>query len=287
MLTGPVRGPADDRDRVDARPSCSTCRQTAARCAWRTSPSPTTCEPRAGRSSPGAGPSRRARWRCRRRRHGHSASTSGARPRSPPARAAPGAELTVVGTFVPRPGAAWARGSRCSGTGVGPHYRGYISAYGPFVVAPAALDAERGAAAPGHPARAARPGARDRRRRRPGPARRSTRSAASCRARWATAPRTSWWTCRSRARSTAARAQRGVTGSGVLSVALLGGALAGTTVLLAARLVAARRASEVVLLVARGASRRRLVAQASAEAAYSPCCASPRLRGSRSWSTGC
>ena len=64
-----------------------------------------------------------------------------------------------------------------------------------------------------------------------------------------------------------ARAQRGVTSSGVLSVALLGGALAGTTVLLAARLVAARRASEVVLLVARGASRRRLVAQASAEAA--------------------
>ena len=46
-----------------------------------------------------------------------------------------------------------------------------------------------------------------------------------------------------------------MTGSGVLAVALLGGALAATTVVLAARLVAGRRASEAALLTARGTGR--------------------------------
>ena len=57
-----------------------------------------------------------------------------------------------------------------------------------------------------------------------------------------------------------------MTGSGVLAVALLGGALAATTVVLAARLVAGRRAPEAALLAARGTGRARLVGQAAAEA---------------------
>ena len=56
-----------------------------------------------------------------------------------------------------------------------------------------------------------------------------------------------------------------MTSSGVLAVALLGGALAATTVVLAARLVAGRRASEAALLSARGTGRARLVGQAAAE----------------------
>src|SRR3954454_12592733 len=50
----------------------------------------------------------------------------------------PGLKVKVVGTFVPRPGAAW-REAPLNGSGSAVHYRGYISAYGPFVVAPAAL----------------------------------------------------------------------------------------------------------------------------------------------------
>ena len=49
-----------------------------------------------------------------------------------------GAPLTLVGTFVPRPGAAWEE-DPLTGTGVSPNYRGFITAYGPFVVAPGAL----------------------------------------------------------------------------------------------------------------------------------------------------
>ena len=149
----------------------------------------------------GAGPPRRARWRCRRRRHGRSALDVGSTTTLAAAPGGPGAELTVVGTFVPRPGAAWAE-DPLSGTGVSPNYRGYISAYGPFVVAPGVLatsevplrrvtlrvqpDLAHATAADVDPRRRGR--------------RRARRRAAA--ARWATAPRTSWWTCRSRARST-------------------------------------------------------------------------------------
>ena len=60
--------------------------------------------------------------------------------------------------------------------------------------------------------------------------------------------------------------QRAVTGSGVLVVALVGLALAGTALGLAARLVTGRRTAEVGLLTARGASRRQLLGQAATEA---------------------
>ena len=177
----------------------------------------------------------------------------------------PGPTLTVVGTFVPRPGAAWAE-DPLNGAGTGPHYRGSIVAYGPFVVAPGAL------------ATSDVPLRRVTLRVQPDMAHATAADVASAGAavdalggelQSELGDRTQNVVVDLPFASTidGARAQRGVTSSGVLSVALLGGALAGTTVLLAARLVAARRASEVVLLVARGASRRRLVAQASAEAA--------------------
>ncbi|MGV8966292.1 MAG: FtsX-like permease family protein [Cellulomonas sp.] len=63
-----------------------------------------------------------------------------------------------------------------------------------------------------------------------------------------------------------ARTQGGVTGSGVMAMALLGAGLAGTALGLAGRLVAARRAAETALLSARGASRSQLVRNAAVEA---------------------
>jgi predicted lysophospholipase L1 biosynthesis ABC-type transport system permease subunit len=60
--------------------------------------------------------------------------------------------------------------------------------------------------------------------------------------------------------------QQAVTGSGVLVVALVGLALAGTALGLAARLLTGRRAPEAVLLAARGAGRRQLAGRAAAEA---------------------
>ncbi len=177
----------------------------------------------------------------------------------------PGPELTVVGTFVPRPGAAWAE-DPLNGTGTGPNYRGNIVAYGPFVVAPGAL------------ARSAVPLRRVTLRVQPDLAHATVddvaRASAAVNALGGElqsdlGDRTQNLVVDLPFASTidGARAQRGVTSSGVLSVALLGAALAGTVVLLAAQLVAARRSPEVVLLVARGASRRRLVAQAAGEAA--------------------
>jgi len=64
-----------------------------------------------------------------------------------------------------------------------------------------------------------------------------------------------------------ARTQQAVTGSGVLVVALVGLALAGTALGLAARLVTGRRTGESVLLTARGAGRGQLAGRAAAEAA--------------------
>ncbi len=175
-----------------------------------------------------------------------------------------GAGLTVVGTFVPRPGDAWEE-DPLLGSGVSPNYRGYITAYGPLLVAPGALAASEiplrrvtlraqpdltGATA-AELARAgaavdALPGALG--------------SALGDRTQNVVTDLPFARTMHS------AGVQRGVTGSGVLAVALLGGALAGTTVVLAARLVAGRRAAEAALLSARGAGRTRLVGQAAAEA---------------------
>ncbi|MEZ0448047.1 ABC transporter permease [Cellulomonas sp. ICMP 17802] len=172
--------------------------------------------------------------------------------------------LTVVGTFAPRPGAGW-REDPLEGSGVSPNYRGYISAYGPLVVAPGTLadgdvplrrvtlrvqpDLTHASAADLSRAGAGVDALRGELRSTPGdqaqnvvvdlPFLRTVHSA---------------------------REQGGVTGSGVLAVALLGGALAVTTVVLAARLVAGRRAPEAALLSARGTSRGRLVAQAAVEA---------------------
>ena len=92
--------------------------------------------------------------------------------------------------------------------GVSPNYRGYITAYGPFVVAPGGLAASQ------------IPLRRVTVRLDPdlsdadatdlvSPERVSTHSRPSWTARWATAPRTSWWTCRSRARSTLPASREG------------------------------------------------------------------------------
>ena len=177
----------------------------------------------------------------------------------------PGHAVTVVGTFAPRPGAAWTE-DPLNGTGTDPHYRGYISAYGPFVVAPGTLTTS------GVPLRRVTLHAQ------PDMTGATVDDVADAAAavdglggelRSALGDRMEnvVVTLPFAATVDGARLQRGVTSSGVLSVALLAGALAGTTVLLAARLVVARRASEAVLLVARGASRRRLIAQACLEAA--------------------
>lgn len=175
-----------------------------------------------------------------------------------------GPRLTVVGTFVPRPGAQWDE-DPLLGTGVSPNYRGYITAYGPLVVAHGQV------AASGIPLR------RVTLRVQPDLSRATaadlTRTGAGVDA--LTGLLTGALGDRTQnvvvdvpyARTFhAVRDQGGVTGSGVLAVALLGGALAATTVVLAARLVAGRRASEAALLVARGASRGRLVGQATVEA---------------------
>ena len=182
--------------------------------------------------------------------------------------AAPGGpshEWTVVGTFSPRPDAAWTV-DPLQGTGTGPNFRGYISAFGPFVVGPGALTTSTV------------PLRRVTLRVQPALEHATAADVASASAAVDALGGELQSALRDRTQNVVvdlpfastvdgARQQRGVTSSGVLSVALLGGALAGTTVLLGARLVAARRASEVVLLVARGASRGRLVAQATAEAA--------------------
>ncbi|MDM7854988.1 FtsX-like permease family protein [Cellulomonas alba] len=175
-----------------------------------------------------------------------------------------GAELHVVGTFVPRPAAAWDE-DPLDGTGIGPNYRGYISAYGPFVVAPGQL------AVSGVPLRRvtlrAQPDLTH------ASAAELTRAGAAVNAlsgdlSSALGGLTQNLVVDRPYQRTLddARLQRGVTGSGVLAVALMGGALAATTVVLAARLVAARRAPEAALLTARGTSRSRLVAQAAVEA---------------------
>ena len=149
-----------------------------------------------------------------------------------------GAEVTVVGTFEPRPGAGWTE-DPLIGAGTSPNYRGYISAYGPFVVAPGLLSGSDV------------------------PLRRVTLSVqpdlahadAADVSRAVAAVDTLGGELRSAlgdrtqnvvldipfARMVdSAREQRGVTTSGVLAVALLVGALAGTAVLLTARLVAAQ-----------------------------------------------
>jgi hypothetical protein len=176
-----------------------------------------------------------------------------------------GPKWTVVGTFVPRPGAAWLE-DPLQAAGVGPNYRGYISAYGPFVVAPGGLATSRV------------PLRRVTLRVQPHLAHATAAEVSSASAAVDALNGELQGALRDRTQNVvvdlpfastvdSAHTQRGVTSSGVLSVALLGASLAGITVVLAARLVAARRASEVVMLVARGASRGRLVAQASAEAA--------------------
>lgn len=176
----------------------------------------------------------------------------------------PGPELTVVGTFVPRPSAAWEE-DPLGGTGVSPNYRGYISAYGPLVVAPGGVAASTV------------------------PLRRVTLRVqpdlASATAVELTRAGADVDALRGALGSAlgdqaqnvvvdlpfartigAAREQGRVTDSGVLAVALLCGALAATAVVLAARLVAGRRAPEAALLAARGTGRGRLVGQAAAEA---------------------
>ena len=176
----------------------------------------------------------------------------------------PGAELTVVGTFVPRASTAW-REDPLGGTGASPNYRGYISSYGPFVVAPGGVAASE------------LPLTRVTLRVQPDLARATpddlTRAGADVDAlsgelSSALGGRAQNVVVRVPFASTfhAAREQGGVTDSGVLAVALLVGALAGTTVLLAARLVAGRRAPEAALLAARGTGRARLVGQAAVEA---------------------
>ncbi|MBO9555153.1 FtsX-like permease family protein [Cellulomonas sp.] len=177
----------------------------------------------------------------------------------------PGQDLTVVGTFVPRPGTGWTE-DPLDGEGARPNYRGHIAAYGPFVVAPG------GVAASALPLRRVtlhvQPDL--------------TTATAADLARAATGvdalPGQLDSTFGDRAENVvadlpfartigAARDQGRVTGSGVLAVALLGGALAATTVMLSARLVAGRRAAEAALLGARGVGRGRLVLQAGVEAA--------------------
>ena len=99
---------------------------------------------------------------ARRRRHERSASTSGALDlRSPGPRAATRRrELTVVGTFVPRPGAAWAGGPAARDRG-GPELPRVHLRLRPVRRRARRARRERGPAAPGHPAGAARPDRRD------------------------------------------------------------------------------------------------------------------------------
>ncbi|RHA38813.1 FtsX-like permease family protein [Cellulomonas rhizosphaerae] len=176
-----------------------------------------------------------------------------------------GTGLAVVGTFVPRPGAGWDE-DPLTGAGTSQNYRGFIPAYGPFVVAPGGL------ATSGVPFRRVSLQVQ--------PDLAGASAAEVARAGVAADALEGALTSAlgDRAQNVVvdlpfartldgAREQRGVTSSGVLAVALLGAALAATAVLLAARMIAARRAPEAALLVARGASRGRLVAQASAEAA--------------------
>ncbi|MDC7120636.1 hypothetical protein OMK64_03705 [Cellulomonas fimi] len=176
-----------------------------------------------------------------------------------------GVALTVVGTFAPRPGASWQE-DPLRGAGVSPDFRGHLAAYGPFVVPPA------GVADSGIPLRRvtltvqpdlSRADAHDLVRAGDGvdavPGELETALEQHAQNIVVDRPY-------ARTFGTA-REQGRVTGSGVLAVALLGGALAATTVTLAARLVAGRRAPEAALLAARGMGRRRLVAQAAAEAA--------------------
>lgn len=175
-----------------------------------------------------------------------------------------GVDVVVVGTFAPRPGASWHE-DPLRGAGVGPDFRGHLAAYGPLVVAPGGVaashvplrrvtlvvqpDLSRAAAAD-----LARAG--DAVDALPGEVETALRESAQ-----------NVVVDRPFARTFgAAREQGRITGSGVLAVALLGGALAATTVTLAARLVAGRRAPEAALLAARGMGRRRLAAQAAAEA---------------------
>ena len=175
-----------------------------------------------------------------------------------------GDALAVVGTFSPRPAPAWDE-DPLGGTGVGANYRGYISAYGPLVVAPGGLAA------------GAVPLRRVTLRVQPDLTRASAADLTRAGAGVDALGRDLSGALGDRAQnvvvdlpfartSHAALEQRGVTSSGVLAVALLGGALAATTVVLAARLVASRRAAEAALLVARGTGRGRLVAQAAVEA---------------------
>lgn len=176
----------------------------------------------------------------------------------------PGPELMVVGTFAPRPGTGWTE-DPLDGEGARPSYRGHIAAYGPFVVAPGGVVAsalplrrvtlhvqpDLASATADDLERAgtgvdALPGQLD--------------STFGDRAENVVADLPFARTIG------AARDQGRVTGSGVLAVALLGGALAATTVMLSARLVAGRRAAEAALLGARGVGRGRLVLQAGVEA---------------------
>ncbi|MGW6129752.1 FtsX-like permease family protein [Cellulomonas sp. NPDC055163] len=176
-----------------------------------------------------------------------------------------GVGLTVVGTFTPRPGPAWEE-DPLRGAGVAPDHRGHLAAFGPFVVPPGGITAS------GIPLRRvtlvvapdlARADGAD-----------LTRAGALVdalgdeldgalhdRAQNVVVDRPFARTLGE------AREQTRVTSSGVLAVALLGAALAATTITLAARLVAGRRASEAALLAARGTGRGRLVAQAALEAA--------------------
>ena len=169
-----VREPPDDRDRVDvdghAVPAAR--RWPAAPGLPRRARRP---RPRAGRSRPGAGPPQRARWRCPTSAAralgldvGSTTSLAAApgRPRAP--------RLTVVGTFVPRPGAAWDEDPLARHRGEPELPRVHLRLR-PVRRRAGRGRRERGPAAPGHPARAARPGACDRRRPDAGPARASTR----------------------------------------------------------------------------------------------------------------
>jgi hypothetical protein len=176
----------------------------------------------------------------------------------------PGVAVRIVGTFLPRSDAEWDE-DPLKGTGSARHYRGYIAAYGPFVVAPGAL------------ATSEIPLSRVTLRAEPDLANATVADVANAAAAVDSLAGKLQSELGDRAENVVvdvpfastiagARTQRGVTDSGALAVALLSGVLAGITVLLAARLVVARRSAEAVLLVARGASRGRLVAQACAEA---------------------
>ena len=174
----PVRGPPDDRRPRGRRPSCGTCRPTDARCAWRTSPSSTTADARgtlvAGRwpDAPGevALPTSAARALGL---DVGSTTTLAADP------GGGGAELTVVGTFVPRPGAAWDEDPLQRDRGE-PELPRVHHRLRPVRRRARRARRERDPAAPGHPARAARPDGRDRRRPDPGRRGRRRTATASC-----------------------------------------------------------------------------------------------------------